>query len=122
MSTVKPDALNHLDARHLCSVILDNNNNNNNNNSLMLSFNLRYVMGVRQSRVVKEKLRVETLNTQRQICLVGKCDDRQICRHRAHASIFCTIKIAEALSLSISLARAGEHICRFAKCMINKPA
>ena len=38
----------------------------------MLSFNLRYVMGVRQSREVKEKLRVETLNTQRQICLVGK--------------------------------------------------
>ena len=54
----------------------------------MLSFNLRYVMGVRQSREVKEKLRVETLNTQRQICLVGKWDDRQICRHRAHASIF----------------------------------
>ena len=72
MSTVKPHALNHLDARHLCSVILDNNNNNNNNNSSMLSFNFRYVMGVRQSRVVKEKLRVETLNTQRQICLVGK--------------------------------------------------
>ena len=38
----------------------------------MLSFNLRYVMGVRQSRIVKEKLRVETLNTQKQICLVGK--------------------------------------------------